>query len=98
MGASFRLPVSRATAEELNTWAAEYDVTVWTASTNGTPLRRVTAPEKLAVVVGNEGAGVSPEISGLAKRNVSIPLAHGVESLNVAVAAGIILYEVQRAG
>lgn len=48
------------------------------------------------VVMGNEGAGLSPEIADLADVPVKIPLARGVESLNVAIAASIILYEVQR--
>ena len=48
------------------------------------------------VVMGNEGAGLSPEIADLADVPVRIPLAGGVESLNVAIAAAIILYEVQR--
>jgi RNA methyltransferase, TrmH family len=48
------------------------------------------------VVMGNEGAGLSPEMAALADVPVAIPLARGVESLNVAIAAAIILYEVQR--
>jgi RNA methyltransferase, TrmH family len=47
-------------------------------------------------VLGNEGAGVSATIDAVARRRVSIPLAPGVESLNVAVAAGILLHEVTR--
>ncbi len=48
------------------------------------------------VVMGNEGAGLSPDVAALADVPVAIPLARGVESLNVAIAASIILYEVQR--
>jgi TrmH family RNA methyltransferase len=98
MGASFRLPIARATADELSAWAQKNRVTLWAASTDGTPLDRATPPDRLAVIVGNEGAGVSPEIAGLVGGRVAISLARGVESLNVAVAAGIFLYEVQRAG
>jgi TrmH family RNA methyltransferase len=49
-------------------------------------------------VLGNEGAGVSAQIGAAARRRVAIPLAPGVESLNVAVAAGILLHEVTRDG
>jgi TrmH family RNA methyltransferase len=97
MGATFRLPISRATIEELSAWACEREVSIWVAGADGTPLHRTKAPDKLAVVIGNEGSGVSLETANLACGNVSIPLARGAESLNVAVAAGIILYEVQRA-
>lgn len=48
------------------------------------------------VLLGNEGAGLSSELLELADRQVSIPIAKGVESLNVAIAAALILYESQR--
>lgn len=48
------------------------------------------------VVMGNEGAGLSEDIADLADVAVTIPLARGVESLNVAIAAALVLYEVQR--
>ncbi len=48
------------------------------------------------ILLGNEGAGLSPELSSLADESVTIPLAPGVESLNVAIAAALLLYEVQR--
>ena len=50
----------------------------------------------VALVLGNEGAGTSPAIEAAAERRIAIPLAPGAESLNVAVAAGILLYEVLR--
>lgn len=49
-----------------------------------------------ALVVGNEAHGPSQEARAMATRSISIPLAAGVESLNVAMATGIILYEAVR--
>ena len=49
-----------------------------------------------ALIIGNEAHGPSPEARGLASLAISIPLANGVESLNAAIAAGIILYEAVR--
>ncbi len=95
-GASFRLLTATATDDALEGWLREKDVALWVADTEGTPLSRVSPPEKLALVVGNEGAGVRPAIAALARKRVAIPLVRGAESLNVAVAAGIILHEVQR--
>jgi len=46
--------------------------------------------------VGNEGAGIRPQLNAVSTKRVAIPLAQGAESLNVAVAAGILLYEVLR--
>lgn len=48
------------------------------------------------ILLGNEGAGLSSDLVSLAQVQVTIPLSLGVESLNVAVAAALMLYEVQR--
>jgi TrmH family RNA methyltransferase len=48
------------------------------------------------ILLGNEGAGLSPDLAALAEVEVKIPLSRGVESLNVAIAAAVILYEAQR--
>jgi RNA methyltransferase, TrmH family len=89
MGATFRLPSISAAPQEL---------IAWVAATGGEaaahlPPRGAGRPPVL-LVVGNEGAGVSPALETVAVRRIGIPLAPGVESLSVAVAAGILLYEV----
>ncbi len=48
------------------------------------------------ILLGNEGAGLSGELTDLADVQVRIPLQGGVESLNVGIAAALLLYEVQR--
>ncbi|OCQ99779.1 rRNA methyltransferase [Oscillatoriales cyanobacterium USR001] len=48
------------------------------------------------IILGNEGAGLSEDLIDLASLQVQIPLSRGVESLNVAIAAALILYEAQR--
>ncbi|MDQ6611586.1 MAG: rRNA methylase, partial [Gemmatimonadota bacterium] len=52
-------------------------------------------PDRLALVVSNEGSGLSPDAAAVATTRVAIPMASGVESLNVAVATGIVLYAFQ---
>lgn len=96
MGATFRLPVVAAEPAEFAAWARREAVRVWATAADGTPLQRATAPERLAVAVGNEGSGIRPSVRELAELQVAVPLARGAESLNVAVAAGILLYEVIR--
>ncbi len=96
MGATFRLPWAPVSESEFLAWVKEVDATVWVTAADGTPVRRLPVPERLALVVGNEGAGVSRGIRGLARTSVAVPLARGAESLNVAVAAGIVLFEVGR--
>jgi TrmH family RNA methyltransferase len=95
-GATFRFPTARIQTGEFNAWIGREGISVWATAAEGTPLARLDVPERLAIVVGNEGAGVRPEIQATSIQLVGIPLARGAESLNVAVAAGIILYEVIR--
>ena len=52
--------------------------------------------QPLAVVIGNEGAGVSEELLTRCDELVTIPQATGFESLNAAVSTGIVLYEIHR--
>ncbi|MFN6571220.1 RNA methyltransferase [Dendronalium sp. ChiSLP03b] len=48
------------------------------------------------ILLGNEGAGLSADLATMADKQVKIPLSPGVESLNVAIAAALMLYEAQR--
>jgi RNA methyltransferase, TrmH family len=100
MGALFRMPAFAATAEELLRWTVDNGVALWVAEAGGTPIGRFErdgpASPPVCVVFGNEGAGVGAGLTARAARRVAIPLAKDAESLNVAVAAGIILYEVLR--
>jgi TrmH family RNA methyltransferase len=54
-------------------------------------------PAHLALVVSNEGAGLSAQVSAAVTSRVAIRMTPGIESLNVAVAAGILLHAL-RAG
>lgn len=62
----------------------------------GRPLQEVDLTGALAVLVGNEGAGLAPEILAEAGELVTIPHSSRVESLNAGIAASILLYEVAR--
>lgn len=95
MGALFHHPVLSVTWSDLGPFLDTGQVELWGADANGQPLRGATAPPRLALAVGNEGAGLSTETRSRMTRAVSLPLAGGVESLNVAVAAGILLHELQ---
>jgi TrmH family RNA methyltransferase len=99
MGALFRLPCVATDATAFLAWAREHGVALWVAEADGEPLERLprrAAREAVALVVGNEGAGVTPALDAAADRRVAIRLAAGAESLNVGVAAGILLHEVLR--
>ena len=94
MGIQFRHPAIAATWDELSSFLREHDVALWAADMGGEALDQAAAiaPARLAVAVGNEGSGLSAQVRAAAHHVVSLPLARDVESLNVAVAAGIILH------
>ncbi|MBQ3520880.1 MAG: 23S rRNA (guanosine(2251)-2'-O)-methyltransferase RlmB, partial [Firmicutes bacterium] len=50
----------------------------------------------IALVIGNEGRGVSERLMELSDIRVKIPMAGSIESLNAAVAAGILMYQSQK--
>jgi TrmH family RNA methyltransferase len=95
MGAQFSHPSLHASLAELFEFLDRNGVELWAAEAGGQSLNRGEAPDRLAIAVGNEGAGVSSDVRGRASRTVSLPIASTVESLNVAVAAGIILHELR---
>jgi TrmH family RNA methyltransferase len=96
MGALFRLPAVATELPAFLAWAESAGVAIWASGVDGSPIGGGMPEEAVALVVGNEGAGISPEVARVANRQVAIPLTGGVESLNVAVATGILLYEVRR--
>lgn len=96
MGTHFHLPVLSSTWETLQTFLTERQIPLWGADVSGTPLPHgEVITHALALAVGNEGAGLSEHVRAYASRLVSIPIAPGVESLNVAVATGILLHAVR---
>lgn len=69
---------------------------IWaTALENATVYKEVPLTEKIALILGNEGSGVQPNIIGIADQIVTIPIYGQAESLNVSVAAGILMYHLQ---
>ncbi|HET7040500.1 MAG TPA: RNA methyltransferase [Gemmatimonadales bacterium] len=99
MGAAFRLPNLHATDAEFAEWAAAAKVTRWATAMDGADLRAARRPSgPLAVILGNEGAGVRADLASTAQARVAIPIHAGAESLNVAAAAAIFLWECSRAG
>lgn len=97
-GALLRIPICR----ELNlkttiNIAKQMGVNVYCATEKGGELyTQVPMKESLMIVMGSEDTGVSPEIIKLCDKRIKIPIKANIESLNVSVAAGILIYEVVR--
>ncbi len=95
MGAQFAHAAFHADSGETFSFLERNKIELWAADAGGSALNRGDAPPRLAVALGNEGSGLSAEIRAVARKTISLPIAANVESLNVAVAAGIILYELR---
>jgi TrmH family RNA methyltransferase len=98
MGTLFTVPVASAHGtDEVIEWCADHDVTLVTTSARA-PIDFRTADYRLPVLVlfGNEATGLPPAVIERGDIAVRIPMAGAVSSLNLAVAAGILLYEVDR--
>lgn len=95
-GSLFHLPVVKADLQTLLPDLQARGVRL-IASTleEAVPLEEVTVPNSCAVIVGNEGSGVASNIQELSDLKVKISINGRAESLNVGVAAGILLYYFQ---
>ena len=96
MGASFHHPALHSSFEDLTAFLDAEKVELWGADTGGEPVESASPPQRLALAVGNEGAGLSSTVRERMTRVVSLPISGAVESLNVAVAAGILLYQLRK--
>lgn len=74
--------------------AENYNV-VGTDVVNGITVNEFEKEKKFAIIMGNEGKGISEEIKQLIDKNIYIPISKSCESLNVGVAASIIMYELR---
>lgn len=82
---------------DILTFCREQGLGILTGDTRGRSIFHTMLTEgPCALVVGNEGKGPSPAFREANIQRVTIPMVQGVESLNVAVAAGIMLYEIVR--
>jgi TrmH family RNA methyltransferase len=98
-GSIFRLPFMQINSAELIPLLRARAVRLLaTSSHRGTPLPRVSWTLPLAIFVGNEGAGLSSDLTHQMDETLVIPQSAQVESLNAGVAASILLYEAARGG
>jgi tRNA G18 (ribose-2'-O)-methylase SpoU len=103
MSATLRVPFARASADQwpgvlTRVRAAGFTIVALTprepAETLEAFAARPRAP-RIALIVGTEGAGLSPAVESAADVRVRIPTSGDIDSLNLAVAAGIALYRTQ---
>jgi TrmH family RNA methyltransferase len=98
MGSAFRLPVAYGAPHlEYRSALEQAGVSLLAAvPRGGTLLPSADLRKPVAILLGGEGAGLPPDLLGAANGRVTIPMQSGVDSLNVAASAAIILYEAAR--
>ncbi|HUF48060.1 MAG TPA: RNA methyltransferase, partial [Vicinamibacterales bacterium] len=97
MGSAFRLPVARGTLAAALAAARQAGVCVLaTTSAGGVPVADADLTPPSLVLLGHEGTGLPADLVAAADGVVSIPMRAGVDSLNVAVAAALVLDEARR--
>lgn len=93
-GAMFKIPIIKANLQEVIKMLKKEKVfCIGTALTNAKDVKHITKKDKFAICLGNEAKGISKEVLDNMDENVKIAMNNDVESLNVSIAAGIIMYE-----
>ena len=97
MGAVFRRDVYQCTADELCALLQKSNLPLYgTALLNDTVSLRDAELSRAAVAIGSEGRGLSAEILSKCEKTIKIPMSPRCESLNAAVAASVVLWEMYR--
>jgi tRNA G18 (ribose-2'-O)-methylase SpoU len=100
MGTVFRLPVVEATnlVETLYTLRTNHATRTLAAHprSDSKPIAEVELSGNCCIAFGSEGEGISPAVLQACDELITIPMQSGVDSLNVASASAVVLYEVQR--
>lgn len=96
-GAVFHVDIEMCELSEKIKTLHDEGFTVWaTALEDAVSVHEAESSEKLALVLGNEGSGIQEEILQLADQKITIPIEEATESLNVAIAGSILMYETNR--
>ena len=99
-GSAFRVPAITATEAEVLDLLAEHSIPAIAAvAREGVSVSAAPLAGPCALLIGNEGAGLSDSLIAAAAHRITIPMPGNVESLNAAIAGSLLLYEisVQRA-
>ncbi|XYQ03829.1 TrmH family RNA methyltransferase [Bacillus safensis] len=95
-GSHFHLPILKQTLQQAITELKERGVPVYGSALNDAKeYKSVTAEGPFALIVGNEGAGIDPDILQMTDQNLYVPMYGQAESLNVAVAAAVLVYHLR---
>lgn len=97
VGAQFRHLALHATWDDVAAWLAQRGLPLWGADLVGLPVAQWAPRGPVALALGNEGNGLTPAVAAACTGRVTIPITGAAESLNVAVAGGILLQQLRAA-
>ena len=93
-GAIFKIPLIKGDLVEIISLLKKHHITILgTSLKSSKSIKEVEKKAKLAFVVGNEAQGVSDKVLELCDQNIILPMNNDVESLNVSIAAALIIWE-----
>lgn len=95
-GSSLRVPIVETNVRDLVEYLRAHDCVLLGADMQGADVEQSAAPGPVALALGNEGAGLSDDVRAECDRLVAVPIRGSAESLNVGVAAGILMYLLSR--
>jgi len=97
MGSIFHVGLARANLSQFEDLCARWPGTVAGTHLSGaTDYRQATYRSPVLLVMGNEQSGLTPALAATCESLVKIPMAGGADSLNLAVATGVMLFEIAR--
>lgn len=100
MGTTFSLPIVECADLSRDLWRLKQEMRFQLGATvldeAAEELDQAKRPDRFAVLMGNEDAGLDGNWVGLCDRTLTIPMCRGTDSLNVAVATGIVLHHLTR--
>ncbi len=96
MGSGFRIPVAKTSIDDALAAAKSAGLRVYAAAMDGAPLDRCDLTGPTLLLLGSEGQGLPSSVLGAVNERIAIPMRPGVNSLNVAVSAALLLYEARR--
>lgn len=97
MGALFSLAFVRCSVAELDAWSRRESITLVGLTPEAKRLwTEMPTNSEIAIVVGNERTGLTDQMREILHTSVGIPMANKIDSINVAVAAGLAMFELVR--
>lgn len=97
VGCVFTNQIATGTTEEIITFLAANNINIYAATLqNSNEYHQEDYTKASAIVVGTEATGLSEEWRNAAKQNIIIPMQGQIDSMNVSVAAGILIFEAKR--